>query len=46
MTSAHRIYERAGFRRVAVPDDFPEDPKPIAIFMEADLGGAAKTTRS
>ena len=46
MTSAHRIYERAGFRRVDVPDDFPEDLKPIAIFMEADLDAAAATTRS
>lgn len=46
MTSAHRIYERAGFRRVDVPDDFPEDLKPIAIFMEADLDGAAESTRS
>ncbi len=46
MTSAHRIYEGAGFRRVAVPDDFPEDLRPIAIFMEADLDGAAETTRS
>ena len=46
MTSAHRIYEGAGFRPVDVPDDFPEDLRPIAIFMEADLDGAAATTRS
>ena len=48
MTSAHRlrIYERAGFRRVDVPDDFPDDLKPVAIFMEADLDGSAETTGS
>jgi GNAT superfamily N-acetyltransferase len=46
MTSAHRIYADAGFRHVDVPDDFPEDLKPIAIFMEADLDGAAEAIRS
>ncbi|HEY4189628.1 MAG TPA: GNAT family N-acetyltransferase [Candidatus Limnocylindrales bacterium] len=37
MTSAHRLYADAGFRRVGVPDDFPEDLRAVAIFMEADL---------
>lgn len=34
MTAAHGIYEAAGFHRVAAPADFPEQLKPIVVFME------------
>ena len=37
MKSAHAIYEAAGFRKVETPSDFPEDLKPIALFMEMNL---------
>ena len=37
MAAAHQIYEEAGFRRAEIPDDFPEDLKAIAIFMETAL---------
>ena len=38
MKSAHAIYEAAGFRKVETPSDFPEDLKPIVVFMEMNLG--------
>jgi GNAT superfamily N-acetyltransferase len=37
MSSAHALYEAAGFRRVSPPADVPETIKEIAIFMERDL---------
>lgn len=37
MTAAHRIYEAAGFHRVAAPADFPEKLKPVVVFMEMAL---------
>ena len=37
MTTAHRIYEAAGFQRVAAPPDFPEVLKPLVVFMEMAL---------
>jgi GNAT superfamily N-acetyltransferase len=37
MTKAHAIYQEVGFRLTSAPDDFPEDLKPIVVFMECDL---------
>ena len=37
MTTAHALYESAGFRRVPAPADFPESLKPIVVFMEMEL---------
>ncbi len=37
MAAAHRIYEAAGFHRVTAPADFPEQLKPIVVFMEMAL---------
>jgi GNAT superfamily N-acetyltransferase len=37
MKKAHAIYQEVGFRVVSAPDDFPEDLKPIVVFMECDL---------
>jgi GNAT superfamily N-acetyltransferase len=37
MKKAHAIYQELGFRLVSAPDDFPEDLKPIVVFMECDL---------
>jgi len=37
MTTAHAIYEAAGFRRVNPPGDFPEALKAVVVFMEMDL---------
>jgi GNAT superfamily N-acetyltransferase len=37
MKKAHAIYQEVGFRLVSAPDDFPEDLKPIVVFMECDL---------
>jgi GNAT superfamily N-acetyltransferase len=37
MTTAHAVYEAAGFRRTAPPADMPDWIKSIAIFMERDL---------
>jgi ribosomal protein S18 acetylase RimI-like enzyme len=37
MHAAHRIYRDAGFRDVATPADFPEELKPIVVFMEIGL---------
>lgn len=44
MTKAHAIYEASGFRRVAVPQEFPEHLKDLAIFMELDLHGPTDRT--
>ena len=38
MTKAHGIYEGVGFRRVEGPPEFPESLRPVAVFMELDLG--------
>lgn len=40
MRKAHAIYQEVGFRLVSAPDDFPEDLKPIVVFMECDLSTA------
>lgn len=37
MTKAHELYRAAGFRDVSAPNDFPEELKPIVVFMELDL---------
>jgi GNAT superfamily N-acetyltransferase len=37
MKKAHAIYQEVGFRLVSAPKDFPEDIKPVAVFMEYDL---------
>ena len=37
MKKTHAIYLEVGFRLVNAPDDFPEDLKPIVVFMEYDL---------
>jgi putative acetyltransferase len=37
MTRAHALYEAAGFRSVPAPDDFPEQLKPVVVFMGMDL---------
>lgn len=37
MTSAHRLYQQAGFRVVPAPDEFPEELKPLVVFMEMEL---------
>jgi len=37
MKKAHAIYQEAGFRLVSAPDNFPENLKPIVVFMECDL---------
>lgn len=37
MTRAHQLYESAGFVRIPTPDDFPEELKPLVVFMELDL---------
>lgn len=41
MTQAHAIYRALGFVDVPAPADFPEDLKPIALFMELNLERAA-----
>jgi GNAT superfamily N-acetyltransferase len=40
MTRAHQLYESVGFERVPTPDDFPEELKPLVVFMELDLSKA------
>jgi GNAT superfamily N-acetyltransferase len=37
MEKAHAIYQEVGFRLANAPDDFPENLKPIVVFMECDL---------
>lgn len=37
MEKAHAIYQEVGFRLASAPDDFPENLKPIVVFMECDL---------
>ena len=37
MKRAHAIYQEAGFNLASPPDDFPENLKPIVVFMECDL---------
>lgn len=37
MIKAHAIYQAVGFRRVSIPNDFPETLKPVVVFMECDL---------
>jgi GNAT superfamily N-acetyltransferase len=39
MKSAQAIYLAAGFRQSATPVDFPEQLKPLVVFMGCDLGG-------
>ncbi len=45
MKKAHAIYLEVGFRLVNAPDDFPEDIKPVVVFMEFDLSDAAHEKR-
>jgi GNAT superfamily N-acetyltransferase len=40
MEAAHRLYESFGFERVATPDDFPPELRPLVVFMELDLAKA------
>ena len=37
MKKAHAIYHEVGFRIVSTPDDFPENLKPIVVFMDCDI---------
>jgi GNAT superfamily N-acetyltransferase len=37
MTKAHELYRSAGFKDVSAPADFPEELKPLVVFMELDL---------
>jgi len=37
MTKAHALYQAVGFKRVSTPADFPEELKPVVVFMECDL---------
>ena len=37
MKAAHKIYQEVGFKFVDPPADFPEDIKPVIVFMECDL---------
>jgi len=37
MTKAHALYRAAGFQPAAAPDDFPEQLKPVVVFMECPL---------
>jgi GNAT superfamily N-acetyltransferase len=41
MKKAHAIYLEVGFRLVSAPHDFPEDLKPVVVFMECDLSDTA-----
>ena len=42
MKKAHAIYQEVGFRLVSAPDGFPENLKPMVVFMECDLSVADK----
>jgi GNAT superfamily N-acetyltransferase len=46
MTKAHALYTAAGFHKVDTPADFPDELKPVVVFMEMRLrrgdGGRAK----
>lgn len=37
MKSAHQLYQSVGFKMVEPPADFPEQYKPIVVFMECTL---------
>lgn len=37
MKKAHAIYQDVGFKRVNAPDSFPDELKPIVVFMEYDV---------
>jgi putative acetyltransferase len=37
MVQAHAVYRAAGFLDVAAPPDFPEELKPVVVFMALDL---------
>jgi carbonic anhydrase len=37
MKKAHELYRSAGFRDVSAPPNFPEELRPIVVFMELDL---------
>ena len=37
MTSAHRIYQGAGFRFVEPPPGFPAEMRDFVVFMDLDL---------
>ncbi len=37
MKKAHAVYQEVGFRLVSAPDNFPDELKPIVVFMECDL---------
>jgi ribosomal protein S18 acetylase RimI-like enzyme len=37
MTQAHKIYRKLGFTEVDAPPDFPEELKPVVIFMDCSL---------
>mgnify|MGYP001212060939 CR=1 FL=1 len=41
MKKAHAIYQEVGFRLTNAPDDFPENLKPVVVFMECDLSATA-----
>jgi ribosomal protein S18 acetylase RimI-like enzyme len=37
MSRAHEIYRRLGFEEVDAPHDFPDELRPVVIFMERSL---------
>jgi len=37
MKKAHELYRSAGFKDVSAPPGFPEELRPIVVFMELDL---------
>ena len=37
MSRAHEIYRRLGFEEVAAPHDFPDELRPVVIFMDRSL---------
>jgi GNAT superfamily N-acetyltransferase len=41
MKKAHAIYQEVGFRLTNAPDDFPENLKPVVVFMECNLSATA-----
>lgn len=37
MKSAHKVYERLGFKNIPAPADYPKELISVSIFMECDL---------
>ena len=43
MTKAHELYMEAGSQKVAAPVNFPDELRPIVVFMELDVVWAPKS---